>query len=78
MTRTYDHHGQVYCPVEGCEYWACFGGHLDLFVKSFKRHVRKDHRDLSAMDTRDKGGIIDRWIGDTLVNAECPLGAPQP
>ncbi|KKL24567.1 hypothetical protein LCGC14_2414030 [marine sediment metagenome] len=62
----------VYCPLETetkCGYWVAFGGHLIPFVKGLQEHIRKGHPSLSAGDTRTKGGLIDRWIGDHLVDA---------
>jgi hypothetical protein len=69
----------VYCPLDkktGCGYWACFGGHLDPFIKAFKKHVRKDHDDRPYGDTRDVGGLIDRWIGDVLIAQEARPDVP--
>jgi len=63
----------VYCPLQtetNCGYWAVFGGHLGPFIKAFKKHVRKDHSELPYGDTRDVGGLIDRWIGDFVVNGQ--------
>ena len=70
------YHGQVYCPLNSetdCGYWVCFGGYLLPFIKAFKSHIRTDHSDLREQDKRDTGGIIDRWIGDTLVSYGDPV-----
>ncbi len=61
----------VYCPLHTatmCGYWSTFGGHLDPFMKGFKTHIRKDHSEAGAANVRNVGGVVDRWIGDTLVN----------
>lgn len=60
----------VYCPLHeetGCGYWGVFGGHLDIFIKGFKAHIKKHHSDLPEGLRRDRGGKIDRWIGDLIV-----------
>jgi hypothetical protein len=76
MAKTYQ--GQVLCPIGGCDYWCCFGGHLDPFIKAFKKHLRKDHDELAYGDTRDVGGFVDRWVGDLIVGAHSePVAAVQ-
>ena len=75
-----NYHGQVYCPLNdetNCGYWVCFGGHLDPFVKEFKRHVSDDHTDLPYSSTRMLGGIIDRWIGDLVVEYSQKREVPE-
>jgi len=60
----------VYCPLHEetrCGYWSTFGGHLDIFINGFKKHIKKDHQELSGLLMRDAGGQIDRWIGDLIV-----------
>ncbi len=65
--------GHIACPLNEqtqCGYWCAFGGHLDSFLTAFRRHIRQDHSDLHPHDTRNVGGLIDRWVGDLIVAAQ--------
>lgn len=67
----------LFCPLDeetSCGYWCDFGGYLLPVIKAFQKHVVKDHSDLSVMDTRTTGGLIDRWIGDMMVKT---VGRPR-
>lgn len=57
------------CPVKDCDWWTVFGGYLEPTLRQAKSHVESRHRNLSAIDYRRTGGIVDRTWGDALQSA---------
>lgn len=46
---------RAYCPVEGCDYWICFSGYFESFIKELYKHYAS-HKELSFFALRRPGG----------------------
>jgi hypothetical protein len=49
------------CPVEGCDYWIVFGGHLDPYIRTFRSHMKKSHG-----QSHFNGDSLDCYLGDAI------------
>lgn len=57
---------KAYCPVNGCDYWITFDGHLKPFLAGLFKHY-KSHTELPYSHLREPGGMLDQIIGDAIV-----------